>query len=55
MTLDVYINVVLASYAIKLLAAISITPVLYALHAVIERTFGIPPAEPEVASAEISS
>jgi uncharacterized integral membrane protein (TIGR00697 family) len=55
MTLDVYVTVVLTSYAIKLLAAISITPLLYAIHAVIERTFGIPPAAAEVASAEISS
>lgn len=54
MTFDVYVSVVFTSYAIKLLAAISITPLLYAIHAVIERAFGIPPAPPDVASAEIA-
>ena len=54
MTFDVYISVVMTSYAIKLLAAILITPLLYGVHAVIERWFGIPPAPPEVASAEIA-
>ena len=55
MTFEIYVVTVLTSYAIKLLAAIAITPVLYALHAVIERKFGIVPAPPEVASADIAS
>jgi len=46
LTFDQYVSVVMTSYAIKLAAAILITPVLYALHAVIERRFGIEPALP---------
>ena len=45
-TFDQYVSVVLTSYAIKLSVAILITPLLYALHAVIEKRFGITPAEP---------
>ena len=53
MTFEIYVITVLTSYAIKLLAAIGITPILYALHAVIENRFGLAPAPVEVASAEI--
>lgn len=52
---DQYVTVVLTSYVIKLAAAIGVTPVIYALHALIERRFGIPPAAPDVASADIAS
>lgn len=49
-----YVILVITSYFIKLLIAIGITPVLYALHAVIEKKFGIEPAPPEVDSADIA-
>ena len=49
-----YVSIVLTSYVIKLVAAIGVTPIIYALHALIERTFKIPPAPPDVASADIS-
>lgn len=51
---DNYVTVVLTSYVIKLAAAILVTPVIYALHALIERRFGIPPAAPDVDSADIA-
>jgi hypothetical protein len=52
-TFDVYITIVLTSYAIKLAAAIVVTPVIYGLHELIEKKYKIPPAALEVASAEI--
>jgi hypothetical protein len=51
---DQYISIVLTSYAIKLAAAIGVTPIIYALHGLIERRYGIPPAPPESESAEIA-
>ena len=43
MTFDQYVSVVMTSYLIKLAVAIVITPLLYGLHAVIEKGFGIEP------------
>ena len=54
LTFEQYISIVLTSYAIKLAAAIGVTPIIYALHELIERRYGIPPAPPEAESAEIS-
>jgi queuosine precursor transporter len=54
LSFEQYVTVVLTSYLIKLTAAIGVTPVIYALHALIEKRFGIPPAPPEVASADIA-
>ena len=51
---DDYVTIVLTSYAVKLAAAIVVTPVIYALHELIERRYGIPPAPPEVESADIT-
>jgi len=48
-----FVTIVLTSYVIKLAAAILVTPVIYWLHELIEKRFGIPPAEAEVASADI--
>ena len=50
---DTYVTIVLTSYAIKLAAAIVVTPVIYLLHEVIEKKYGIDPAPVEVASADI--
>ena len=47
LTFDQYASVVMTSYLIKLTVAILITPVLYALHSLIEKRFGIEPAKPE--------
>jgi queuosine precursor transporter len=44
-----YINVVTTSYLIKLVVAIGITPVIYALHELIEKTLHIEPAPLEQA------
>lgn len=53
-TFDQYVTIVTTSYVVKLSAAIVVTPLIYALHALIERRFKIPPAPPEVASADIT-
>jgi len=53
-TFDQYVTIVITSYLVKLTAAIVVTPVIYALHGLIERRFEIPPAPPEVASADIA-
>ncbi len=47
MTFDQYVSVVMTSYVIKLVVAIVITPLLYVLHVVIERGFGIAPTPPD--------
>lgn len=43
-TFDTYVSIVLTSYAIKLCAAVVVTPVIYGLHEVIENKYGIDPA-----------
>src|SRR5262245_37182438 len=48
-----YLNLVGTSYVVKLAAAIVVTPIIYALHVLIEKRFGIEPAPAEVRSAEI--
>jgi queuosine precursor transporter len=52
---EAYLSVVFGSYAVKLFAAVLVTPIIYAIHAFIERVFHLEPAPPEVASADISS
>lgn len=49
-----YVVIVLTSYAIKLTAAVFVTPVIYLLHDLIEKRYGIAPAPPEVESADIA-
>ena len=48
-----YVTVVFTSYFIKVSIAILVTPIIYALHQLIEKKYGIAPAPPEVASADI--
>lgn len=48
-----YVTIVLTSYLIKLAAAIIVTPVIYGLHELIEKRFGIHPAPADVASADL--
>jgi hypothetical protein len=50
---DTYVTIVLTSYAIKLAAAILVTPVIYALHELIEKKYGIEPAPAEGESADV--
>jgi uncharacterized integral membrane protein (TIGR00697 family) len=50
-----YVDLVITSYVIKLTIAICVTPILYALHALLEKRFGIHPAGAETASADIAS
>jgi queuosine precursor transporter len=50
---DMYVTIVMTSYAIKLGAAILVTPIIYGLHELIEKRYGIAPAAVEVASADI--
>ena len=46
-TFDDYVPIVTTSYLIKLAAAIIVTPLIYGLHELIERWFGIEPAAVE--------
>jgi uncharacterized PurR-regulated membrane protein YhhQ (DUF165 family) len=48
-----YVTIVMTSYLIKLTAAIGVTPIIYGLHELIERKFGIHPAPADVASADL--
>jgi uncharacterized integral membrane protein (TIGR00697 family) len=48
-----YLTVVFTSYFIKVSIAILVTPLIYGLHELIEKTYGIEPAPPEIASADI--
>jgi queuosine precursor transporter len=50
---ETYVTIVLTSYLIKLAAAIAVTPVIYGLHELIEKKYGIAPAPADVASADI--
>ena len=50
---ETYVTIVLTSYVIKLAAAILVTPVIYGLHELIEKKYGITPAPIEVASADV--
>ncbi len=52
-TFEAYVTIVVTSYVIKLGAAIGVTPVIYALHTLIEKRYGILPASPELDSADI--
>jgi queuosine precursor transporter len=51
---ETYVTIVLTSYLIKLTAAIVVTPIIYGLHELIEKRYGIPPAPAEVESADIA-
>jgi queuosine precursor transporter len=53
-TFETYVTIVLTSYLIKLAAAIVVTPIIYGLHEVIEKKYGIAPAPADVESAEIA-
>lgn len=55
LSLSEYLTVVFTSYFIKVGIAILVTPVIYGVHELIEKRYGIPPAPPEEASADISS
>jgi uncharacterized integral membrane protein (TIGR00697 family) len=52
-TFDQYANAVISSYLIKLAAAILVTPVIYALHELIEKKYGIEPAPLESPPTEL--
>ena len=50
---ETYVTIVLTSYVIKLAAAIFVTPIIYGLHELIEKKYGIEPADVEVADGDI--
>lgn len=45
-TFSEYISLGFGSYMVKLVVAVGVTPIIYALHEIIERWFGVPPAAP---------
>jgi hypothetical protein len=44
---------VITSYAVKVCAAIAITPLIYGVHQIVEKGFKVPPAASDVASADL--
>ncbi len=50
-----YVTIVMTSYFIKLLAAIAITPLIYGLHEVIEKKFGLAPVPLETAELPVAT
>ena len=52
-TFSQFVTIVMTSYLIKLAAAIGVTPIIYGLHELIEKKFGIHPAPADVASADL--
>ncbi len=59
-TFSRYVSVVITSYVIKVFAAIVVTPVIYGLHGLLERRFGIAPVHADdvddvasIASAQV--
>ncbi|HVG61714.1 MAG TPA: queuosine precursor transporter [Hyalangium sp.] len=40
---EVVLNIILTSYAVKLLVAVGLTPIIYAAHALVERLLGMKP------------
>jgi uncharacterized integral membrane protein (TIGR00697 family) len=53
MTFDQYATTVITSYAVKVCAAIAITPLIYGAHHIVEKLFLVPPAPADVASADL--
>jgi hypothetical protein len=53
MTFDEYTTTVITSYAVKVAAAIAITPLIYGVHEIVEKLFKVPPAPSDVASADL--
>lgn len=53
MTFDQIVDVILASYVIKLCWAVGMTPVIYGLHELLERVFGIPPLSSAERAADV--
>lgn len=51
---DQILNVIASSYAVKILIAIGLTPLIYAGHAAIERWFGLTPVPIGDADAEVA-
>ncbi len=48
---SVLVNIIVTSYAVKLLAAVGMTPVIYALHELLERRYGLAPVPLEQRAA----
>ncbi len=48
---NVLVNIILTSYAVKLLAAVVMTPVIYALHELLEKRYGLAPVPLEARQA----
>lgn len=55
MTFDQIVDVIVASYVIKLCWAVGMTPVIYGVHELLERVFGIPPLSPAERAAEVGT
>lgn len=50
---DTLVEMIQTAYLVKIVVAIAMTPVIYALHALIERTWGLEPVPLEVPSGDV--
>jgi len=53
MTFASYTKTVVSSYEVKLFAALAVTPLIYLIHELLERRFGIPPVPAEVRTSDV--
>jgi len=53
MTTAEYVKAVTSSYEVKLLAAVAVTPIIYALHELLEKRYRLAPVSAEVATADV--
>jgi queuosine precursor transporter len=50
---DALLTIMITSYAVKVTVAVLVTPVLYGLHGMLERVWGLKPLPPEVAAGDL--
>jgi uncharacterized PurR-regulated membrane protein YhhQ (DUF165 family) len=53
MPLDTLLSIILTSYAVKVMVAILVTPVIYGAHGALERIWKLQPLPAEVAAGDV--
>jgi uncharacterized integral membrane protein (TIGR00697 family) len=52
---DKILDMIVTNYSLKIIIAVSLTPLVYLIHALVERGLGIQPAPLDVAAGEVSA
>lgn len=52
---DTLISIIITSYVVKVTVAVAVTPIIYALHGLLERVWGLHPLPAEVASGDVTT